>query len=164
VNIAFKYSDKDVLIMTAGLLGETASEVGACPVPAWDGSEGKGREGSIEISIWNRKGGIVKPGRGEGGFSDSCSGESRLGIGRASGTESLTYSVKVTEGNSRVERGVLTHKFGSKMGDRTETSSTNGAQESRQGGTAETAIDVRNEGGIRNVADGEESRMGRDGM
>ena len=50
MNIAFKYSDKDVLIMTAGLLGETASEVGACPVPAWDGSEGKGREGSVEIS------------------------------------------------------------------------------------------------------------------
>ena len=161
MNIAFKHSDKDVLIMTAGLLGEAASEVGARPVPAWGGSEGKGREGSIEISIWNRKGGIVNPGRRERGFSDSCCGESRLGVGRTSGTESLTHSVKVTEGNSRVERGVLTHKFGGKVRDRTEISSTNGTQESRQRGTAETAIDIRNEGRIRNVADGEESRMRR---
>ena len=45
MNISFKYSDKNVLILTAGLLGETASEVGARPVPAWGGSEGKGREG-----------------------------------------------------------------------------------------------------------------------
>ena len=87
-----------------------------------------------------------------------------MGVGRTSGTESLTYSVKVTKGNSRVERGVLTHKFGGKVRDRTEISSTNGTQESRQRGTAETAIDIRNEGRIRNVADGEESRMGRDGM
>ena len=164
MNIAFKDSDKDVLIMTAGLLGETASEVGACPVPAWDGSEGEGREGSIEISIWNRKGGVVNPGRRERGCSDSCSGESRLGIGRASGTESLTYSVKVTEGNSRVERGVLTYKFCGEVRGRTEIPSTDGTQESRQRGTAETAIDMRNEGRIRNVADGEESRMERDGM
>jgi hypothetical protein len=51
VNLAFKHSDEGVLVVTSGLLGETASEVGACLVPAWNGSEGKGREGSVEISI-----------------------------------------------------------------------------------------------------------------
>jgi hypothetical protein len=67
----------------------------------------------------------------------------------------------VTEGNSRVERGVLTHKFCGEVGDRAEMPSTNGTQESRQRGTAEATIDTRNEGRTRNVADGEESRMKR---
>ena len=164
MNISFKYSDKNVLILTAGLLGETASEVGARPVPAWNGCEGKGRERSIDISIWTGKGGVVSPGRRERGISDNRGGEGRLGIGGASGTESLTYSVKVTKGNSRVERGVLTYKFGGEVRDGAEISSTNSTQESRQRGTAETTTDIRNEGRIRNVADGEESRMGRDGM
>ena len=164
MDIAFKHSDKDVLIVTAGLLGETASKVGARPVPAWNGSEGKGGEGSIEISIWTGKGGVVGPGRRERGISDRWCEEGRVGIGGASGTESLAHSVKVTEGNSRVERGILTDKFCCEVRDRTEITSTNGTQKSRQRGTAETAMYTRNEGRIRNVADGEESRMDRDGV
>ena len=164
MNIAFKYSDKNVLIVTAGLLGETASEVGARPVPAWGGSEGKGRDGSIEISIWTGKGGVVGPGRRERGISDRWREKGRVGIGGASGTESLAHSVKVTEGNSRVERGILTDKFCGKVRDRTEITSTNGTQESRQRGTTETAMYTGNEGRIRNAADGEESRMERDGV
>jgi hypothetical protein len=84
-----------------------------------------------------------------------------LGIGGVSGTESLARSVKVTKGNSRVERGVLTRKFCGEVRERAEMSSTNSTQESRQRGTAETTIDMRNEGRIRNVADGEESKMKR---
>ena len=62
------------------------------------------------------------------------------------------------------KRGITGDESGSKVGNGTKPAGTDGTEESRQGGTAESAMHTCDERSIRNVADGEESRMDRDGV
>ena len=60
--------------------------------------------------------------------------------------------------------GITRDEGGCKVWNGAKPAGTDGAEEGRQGGTAETAMYICDEGSICNVADGEESRVKRNGV